>query len=248
MQRFVNAASQKRLIQNMRLDRFLAKTLGESRKDIKKVIRTGKVSVNNEIITQDGFHVDTAIDEVVFGGEILDYQEFRYYLINKPAGYICANEDKLNPTIINYDPLFTKYNLHTVGRLDKDTTGALMLTNDGKLTHRLISPKHKIEKIYRVETDLPIPSDLVSTFATGFSVNDEYITLPAKLQIVSENIALVTLIEGKYHQVKRMFGQFGLKVVSLHRDQFYILTVDDLELGQFRELTKQELGVILKLL
>lgn len=230
----------------MRLDRFLSKTLGESRTVVKKYIRTKRVSVNGEIITNEGYHVDTLNDEVIFDGEILHYEDFQYYLINKPAGYVCANEDNVNPTIIDFAPEFITYKLHTVGRLDKDTTGALLLTNNGKLTHELISPKKNVKKVYLVTTDLPIKEELIVQFARGIKINDDFTTLPATLEVVDSNVARVTVIEGKFHQIKRMFLAFNLQVIKLHREQFANLRVDDLAVGEYRKLTPMAINNLIK--
>lgn len=230
----------------MRLDRFLSKTLGESRTNVKKLIRNRLIFVNDEVIISDGFHIDTAVDIVRYLDQVLHYEEFQYYLINKPAGYVCAIEDNINPTIVEYAPEFIKYKLHTVGRLDKDTTGALILTNDGRLTHRLISPKNAIEKVYIAEVDNDIDESLIPQFSGGFVINDEFKTLPAILEIINPQKARVTVIEGKYHQIKRMFAAFGLKVLSLHRERFANLLVDDLALGEYRPLTREELKSLIK--
>lgn len=230
----------------MRLDRFLSKTIGESRTSVKKLIRNRQIFVNDIAITSDGFHVDTAVDIVRYNDQVLEYEEYQYYLINKPQGYICANEDNINPTIIDYAPEFILYKLHTVGRLDKDTTGALMLTNDGKLTHRLISPKNAFEKVYIAEVDGELSTELIVQFRDGFVINDEFKTLPATLEIVDKNIGRVTVIEGKYHQIKRMFGAFGLKVIRLHRERFANLVVDDLPIGGYRRLSRDELKYLIK--
>lgn len=230
----------------MRLDRFLSKTLGESRTNVKKLIRNRLIFVNDEVIISDGFHIDTAVDIVRYLDQVLHYEEFQYYLINKPAGYVCAIEDNINPTIVEYAPEFIKYKLHTVGRLDKDTTGALILTNDGRLTHRLISPKNAIEKVYIAEVDSDIDESLIPQFSGGFVINDEFKTLPATLEIINPQKARVTVIEGKYHQIKRMFAAFGLKVLSLHRERFANLLVDDLALGEYRPLTREELKSLIK--
>lgn len=230
----------------MRLDRFLSKTLGESRTNVKKLIRNRLIFVNDEVIISDGFHIDTAVDIVRYLDQVLHYEEFQYYLINKPAGYVCAIEDNINPTIVEYAPEFIKYKLHTVGRLDKDTTGALILTNDGRLTHRLISPKNAIEKVYISEVDSDIDESLIPQFSGGFVINDEFKTLPATLEIINPQKARVTVIEGKYHQIKRMFAAFGLKVLSLHRERFANLLVDDLALGEYRPLTREELKSLIK--
>ena len=228
----------------MRLDRFLAKTLGETRTTVKKYIRTKKVTVNGEVIISDGFQVDTINDVVAFDGEVLQYEEFQYYLINKPEGYVCTNEDNVNPTIISFAPEFMMYKLHTVGRLDKDTTGALLLTNNGKLTHQLISPKKNVEKVYLATTDLPIKGELVAHFARGIKIDEDFTTLPATLEIVESNVGRVTVVEGKFHQIKRMFQAFGLNVVKLHREQFAGLRVDDLEIGEYRKLEHDEINSI----
>lgn len=228
----------------MRLDRFVAKTLFLSRNEVKKLIRNNLIYVNDKAINNDGFQVNTNLDKVCFENRELHYEEYVYYLMNKPAGYICANEDKINPTIIDYAPEFIAHKVHTVGRLDKDTTGALILTNDGTLTHKLISPKNNISKVYKVTTDKQIDPSLIEHFAKGFIVNNEFTTLPAKLEILSDNVALVTIVEGKYHQVKRMFSAFDLKVISLNRESFAALRVDDLALGEFRRLHKSELEIL----
>jgi len=230
----------------MRLDRFLANTLGETRTTVKKLIRTRQIFVNDEVITNEGFHIDTAIDVVRYNDSVLQYEEYQYYLINKPAGYICANEDNIHPVITDFAPEFIKYKLHTVGRLDKDTTGALILTNDGKLTHRLISPKNGFEKVYLAEVDNDLFADLIVHFRDGFVINNEFKTLPATLKIISPHVARVTVIEGKYHQIKRMFSAFGLKVIKLHRESFASLNVADLPIGHYRRLTKDELTYLIK--
>lgn len=225
----------------MRLDRFLSKTLFETRTTVKKYIRTKRVKVNGEVILKEGYKLDTTLDVVTFDDEVLTYTEFHYFVINKPAGYVCANEDNVHPTIVKYAEEFVQHQVHTIGRLDKDTTGVLLLTNDGKLTHRLISPKTATEKIYIVETDAPISPELITKFSEGFMINDDYMTLPAKLEIISERTAQVTLIEGKFHQVKRMFQTFGLNVINLHRASFATITANDLAVGEYRRLTNEEL-------
>ncbi|HKM02455.1 MAG TPA: pseudouridine synthase [Bacilli bacterium] len=224
----------------MRLDRFLTHVGLGTRKDVKLVIRTKRVKINEVIVTNDGAQVNTSIDQVKVDDEVKTYKEYRYYLLNKPVDYVCANEDKLSSTVIDLNPNFSTFNVHTVGRLDKDTTGALLLTNNGLLTHRLINPKFNVEKIYSVTVDRDLDNALVEQFLEGFLVNDEYKTLPSKLEITGTRQARLTLTEGKYHQVKRMFLHFGYKVLTLNRDQFHHLRVDDLKLGESRELTEHE--------
>lgn len=228
----------------MRLDRFLAATLHETRGDVKKYIRRGEVTINSIVIKKESVHVDTTLDEVRFKGELLTYVEFFYYVINKPKGYVCANEDSLHPTIVEYAPEFIKKKLHTVGRLDKDTTGVLLLTNDGKLTHRLISPKSATKKIYVAHVDKPLKSTLIRHFSDGFVINNEFTTLPASLEIIEATVARVTVIEGKFHQIKRMFSAFGYEVLELHREAFANITALDLALGDYRPLTVTELKLL----
>lgn len=230
----------------MRLDRFLAKTLGHTRTEVKKLIRNGLIKINGVVVKTDGFQVQTTVDEVTFGDQILEYEEYQYYIINKPAGYICANEDNLHPTIIEYAPEFITHKVHTVGRLDKDTTGALLLTNDGKLTHQLISPKSEIPKVYIATLDGKLSADLIPLFAAGFTINEEFKTLPATLEIIDDTTARVSVIEGKYHQIKRMFAAFGLKVIALHRERFGPLDVFDLKIGEYRKLGKNEVKLLIK--
>lgn len=229
----------------MRLDRFLAKTLGHTRTEVKKLIRNGLIKINGVVVKTDGFQVQTTVDEVTFGDQILEYEEYQYYIINKPAGYICANEDNLHPTIIDYAPEFITHKVHTVGRLDKDTTGALLLTNDGKLTHQLISPKSEIPKVYIATLDGKLSADLIPLFAAGFTINEEFKTLPATLEIIDDTTARVSVIEGKYHQIKRMFGSFSLKVIALHRERFGPLDVFDLKIGEYRKLGKNEVKLLI---
>lgn len=224
----------------MRLDRFLAHLGLGSRKDVRLLIRTRRVMINEKVATKDSDQVNSSIDKVTLDGEPLIYKEFKYYLLNKPVGYVCANEDNLTATVMELNPDFNRFSLHTVGRLDKDTTGVLLLTNNGRLTHQLISPKYNINKVYYAEVDQDLSDDLIQQFSDGFVVNNEYLTLPAKLEIINPRFARLTLNEGKYHQVKRMFLHFGYKVISLHREQFHTLRVDDLAPGQSRELTSEE--------
>lgn len=224
----------------MRLDRFLAHLGLGSRKDVRLMIRTKRIKINDKFAISDSAQVNTSIDKVTLDDEPLIYKEFKYFLLNKPTGYICANEDNLSATVMELNPDFNKFDVHTVGRLDKDTTGVLLLTNNGRLTHQLISPKYNINKVYFAEVDQDLSDELIQQFSDGFIVNNEYLTLPAKLEIINPRFARLTLNEGKYHQVKRMFLHFGYNVITLHREQFHTLRVDDLPLGQSRELTSEE--------
>lgn len=230
----------------MRIDRFLSKALLVTRKDARALIQSKAVEVNNILIKNISFHVDELSDDVFVNGEKVVYEQFQYYLLNKPAGYVCANNDNMHNTVFDLVPLFSALNFHTVGRLDKDTTGALILTNNGALTHRLINPKYRIEKTYFVVTDGVIREDLIPLFHNGFMLEEKLQTLPAKLEIITGKKARLTIFEGKYHQVKRMFRHFGLNVISLHREQFGFLRVDDMEIGEFRKLSPEEIENLIK--
>lgn len=224
----------------MRLDRYLSHVGLGTRKDVKILIRTKRIKLNDKVVTSDSTQVNTSCDQVKLDEVPLVYKEFKYYLLNKPSGYVCANEDNLSATVISLNEEFSRFDVHTVGRLDKDTTGTLLLTNNGRLTHQLINPKFKVDKVYLTTVDKDLDDSLVKAFQEGFLVNDEYLTLPSKLEILSPTLARLTLNEGKYHQVKRMFLHFGYKVLSLHRERFHTLRVDELKIGESRELTLEE--------
>lgn len=224
----------------MRIDRFLAHLGLGTRKEVRLIIRTKRIKINEQTISSDSAQVNTSIDIVTLDGVPLIYKEFKYFLLNKPVGYVCANEDHLTATVMELNPDFTRFDVHTVGRLDKDTTGVLLLTNNGRLTHQLINPKFNVDKVYLATVDKDLESSLIDQFNEGFVVNNEYKTLPAKLEIINPRLAKLTLNEGKYHQVKRMFLHFGYKVIALHREQFHTLRVDNLALGASRELTAEE--------
>jgi 16S rRNA pseudouridine516 synthase len=158
---------------------------------------------------------------------------------------LSATEDNKQQTVLDLLPEYSHLNLFPVGRLDKDTTGTLLITDDGQLAHALLSPKKHVDKIYIATLDKPLPSNLIPSFEKGIILDNE-LTLPAKLEILDSNIGRITLHQGKYHQVKRMFASFGLEVIELHREKFAFLTVDNLPLGTYRELTKEEEKELLK--
>jgi 16S rRNA pseudouridine516 synthase len=169
------------------------------------------------------------------------YQEFVYVILNKPKGYVSAKEDRDDPTVISLILGYVHRDLHIVGRLDKDTTGLLVITDDGKLTHKLTSPKHDVAKTYRLEVNAPIDETLVTAFTKGFALGESDKVLPSKLVILpTKNQALLTIHEGKFHQVKRMFAKFGYTVSELQRVAIGTLELGDLKVGEFRDLTKDE--------
>ena len=229
----------------MRLDKFLSNSGFGSRKDVKQLIKKKLVLVNDKLVTKVDLNIDPFKDTIKYNNEIIEYKEFHYFLLNKPKGYLSATEDNKQNTILDLLPEYSYLDLFPVGRLDKDTTGTLLITDDGQLAHSLLSPKRHVDKIYIATLDKDIPPSIIKKFEEGIILDNE-LTLPAKLEIVSSNVGKVTLHQGKYHQVKRMFASFGLEVVELDRIQFAFLNVNDLPLGTYRELTKEEIEELLK--
>ena len=230
----------------MRLDRWLT-TLGEgSRSQLQKLIRQGKVQVDGKVITDPGFSCDTSCATLTMNGQVIDGRLNRHVMLHKPAGLLTAARDKKQPTIMDLLPeAYGAIGCMPVGRLDKDTTGLLFLTTDGELNHRLLSPTRHVDKVYRATVDGPLGEKDVEAFARGLKLSD-FDAQPAKLEIVSsspeEAVALVTVQEGKFHQVKRMFLAVGREVTALHRLSFGPLELDPaLPEGEWRELTEDEL-------
>ena len=229
----------------MRLDKFLSNSGFGSRKDVKQLIKKKLVTVNDKIVTKSDLNINPLTDSIKYDNELIEYKEFHYFLLNKPKGYLSATEDNKQNTVLDLLPEYSYLNLFPVGRLDKDTTGTLLITDDGQLAHSLLSPKRHVDKIYIATLDKAIPPSIIKSFEEGIILDNE-LTLPAKLEIISSNVGKVTLHQGKYHQVKRMFSSFGLEVIELDRIQFSFLNVNDLPLGKYRELTKEEIEELLK--
>ena len=229
----------------MRLDKFLSNSGFGSRKDVKQLIKKKLVTVNDKIVTKSDLNINPLTDSIKYDNELIEYKEFHYFLLNKPKGYLSATEDNKQNTVLDLLPEYSYLNLFPVGRLDKDTTGTLLITDDGQLAHSLLSPKKHVDKIYIATLDKDIPPSIIKSFEEGIILDNE-LTLPAKLEIISSNVGKVTLHQGKYHQVKRMFSSFGLEVIELDRIQFSFLNVNDLPLGKYRELTKEEIEELLK--
>ncbi len=232
----------------MRLDRFLAETGFGTRSEVKKIIRTGIVTINDEPVTKPDIHVDCEKDTVSVNGETAIYRKFIYLMMNKPAGYVSATWDKKLPTVLDLVPEeYLHFELFPVGRLDIDTEGLLVLTNDGALSHRLLSPKSHVPKTYIAKTDIQASNEDIQSFKGGITLDDGYTTMPADLKIIQNDICNVeiTIQEGKYHQIKRMFESVGKKVLYLKRVRMNELTLDEnLSLGDVRELTEQELTLL----
>lgn len=222
----------------MRLDKFLADMQIGTRSEVKKLIQKGHVSINEQIVKK----VDTKVDEntiVYVDGLRVDYVSYEYYMLNKPAGFLSATQDSHYPVVMELVPCIRK-DVGIVGRLDKDTEGLLLLTNDGELNHRLLSSKNHVLKKYYVQVDTDIPDNAEDVFSKPI-VFEEFTSLPAEFEYIDNRSAYLTICEGKYHQVKRMFEKIGCTVTYLKRVQFGSLTLDGLESGQYRTLTEGEI-------
>lgn len=236
----------------MRLDKLLAHTGFGTRKEVKKIIKDGYIEVNGELVKNVGLKVDPDVDDVRIGGERIYYEEFVYFMLNKPAGVISATEDYVHDTVLDLlEPADVVQEPHPVGRLDKDTEGLLILTNDGQLTHQLTSPKKEVDKEYFAIVAGVVTEEDITAFEEGLILEDDdgaFKTLPAKLEILEvdeeEETSEVKVIiqEGKFHQVKRMFQAVGKRVVYLKRLRMHTLELDEtLPLGEYRRLTEEEL-------
>jgi 16S rRNA pseudouridine516 synthase len=233
-------------LKNMRLDKFLAEVGLGSRKEVKQLIKKGQISVNQKIEKSDKKQIDPEKDQVDYQGEILHYQEFYYYLLHKPAGVVSATEDKHDQTVMDlFSQSDYRNDLFPVGRLDKNTEGLLLITNDGKLAHDLLSPKKHVEKEYFAEVQGVMTAEDQQRFVDGFLLDGER-TLLAELLIdeVTENKSKVRIIlhEGKFHQVKRMVKACGKEVTYLKRIRMgKLLLPKELVKGAYRSLTEDEL-------
>ncbi|MFQ0990889.1 16S rRNA pseudouridine(516) synthase RsuA [Gilliamella apicola] len=226
----------------MRLDKFLAHHLGISRTIVNKELKAKKVTVDGEIIKSGAYQLSPEQIVEYDGYEITPVTNNRYFMLNKPQGYVCSTDDPDHPTILYFidEPMPEK--LHAAGRLDLDTTGLVLLTDDGKWSHRITSPKHHCEKIYLVTVERPLTADLIEIFNNGIKLKSEKsLTKPAKLNIIDDFHAELTISEGRYHQVKRMFAAVDNHVVALHRKQIGNIKVDIPE-GEYRPLTQDEIN------
>lgn len=227
----------------MRLDKMLAHMNYGTRKEVKELIRKGFVLVNGEVITNDDYKVDEINDEVVIANEKVEFKDKVYIMLNKPDGYISATYDSKDPTVIDLISEYNYLNIFPVGRLDKDTHGLLLITNDGDLAHNLLSPKKHVDKKYYLKFDGNITEKGIKAFEEGIGLDDGYKTMPAKLIDLGNNEANVIIKEGKFHQVKIMMERIGCKVTYLKRVEFGSLLLDEnLEEGQYRLLTEEELN------
>lgn len=234
----------------MRLDKYLSDMGAGTRSELKKEIRRNGVSIDGMIIKDPGFSVDTS-SHVVFRGSAVTYEEFVYYMLNKPAGVISASEDDREPTVVDLITELKRKDLFPVGRLDRDTEGLLLITNDGALAHSLLSPKHHVDKVYYAKVSGILSGSDVDLFRDGLVLTDGLECLPAELEILSvsdeeyTSEAQITIREGKFHQIKRMFSSIGAEVIYLKRLSMGPLTLDpDLAPGEYRRLTTDEVASI----
>lgn len=234
----------------MRLDKYLVHTGYGSRSEVQKLVRSKRVKINDEVVKKPDSNLDPLVDQVKVRDEIVDYQEFYYYILNKPQGYITATEDPRQETVMDLlDPITRGRSLAPVGRLDKDTEGLLILTNDGKFNHALLSPKKHVDKVYYAEVTGCVTLEDCKAFEVGIDIGENKICMPAKLEImeVQEDTSKVyiTIKEGKFHQVKRMMHSVGKEVTFLKRIKMGALDLPaDLETGEYRQLTDKELELL----
>lgn len=233
-----------------RLDKVLSNLGYGTRKEIKQVAKKGLIKVNGEIVKDNGMQVDPEVDRISINGEEIFYRKYIYLMMNKPDGVISATFDNRDETVIDLLEIEHQvFNPFPIGRLDKDTVGLLLLTNDGELNHRLISPKWKVDKIYYAKIDKLVTDSDIKKFESGITLDDGYICKEAKLEIIKASEegseVMLTIQEGKFHQVKRMFEAVDKKVTYLKRVEFGTLKLDkDLEEGEYRELTDEEVATL----
>lgn len=229
----------------IRLDKFLSEMGIGTRSEVKKYIKAKQITINGEIAAKPEIKIDENIDEVCFKGKQINYQAYEYYLFHKPAGCVTATEDNLHKTVMDYMKDTVRKDLFPVGRLDIDTEGLLLITNDGALAHELLSPTKHVEKTYFARIDGKVTEADVKLFEEGVDIGEDKLTKPGKLKIlVSDEVSEIelTITEGKFHQVKRMFEAVDKKVIYLKRISMGLLKLpEDLKVGEYRALTDEEL-------
>ncbi len=228
-----------------RLDKFLCDSGAGTRSQVKLLLKAGRVTVDGKPEKDSGKKIDPAKQMIALDGEILGGKRRAVFLLNKPAGFVTATEDPVEKTVMELLPPELKHlDLKPVGRLDKATEGLLLFTNDGDLLHRLISPKKEVPKIYYARHEGQAGEEDVRAFDEGLTLRDGTVCLPAKLEPIGPGESLVTVCEGKYHQVRRMMASRGMTVTYLERRQEGSLTLGDLPRGQVRELTEAEIAAL----
>ena len=237
------------MAKKLRIDKILSNLGYGSRAELKVYCKKGMVKVNGKVISNPGTQVDTDVDKIEFNNEVVNYREFVYIMMNKPDGYLSATFDKRDPIVLDLiDSSYLAFEPFPVGRLDKDTEGLLVLTNDGQLAHRVLSPKKHVPKTYYAKIQGKVTEEDILAFEKGVILDDGYETMPSQLKILkSDDMSEIelTIHEGKFHQVKRMFESVGKKVVYLKRLSMGKLKLDEsLKLGEYRELTEEEVKLI----
>ena len=228
-----------------RLDKFLCDSGAGTRSQVKLILKAGRVTVDGKVEKDNSRKIDPAKQVITLDGEVLGGKRRAVIMLNKPAGYVTATEDPVEKTVMELLPSELKHlDLKPVGRLDKATEGLLLFTNDGDLLHRLISPKKEVPKIYYAKHEGTATAEDVEAFARGLTLRDGTQCLPAKLEPLGGGESLVTVCEGKYHQVRRMMASRNMTVLYLERRQEGCLTLGGLPRGQVRELTEEEIAAL----
>lgn len=229
----------------IRLDKYLADMGVGTRSELKKIIRSGRVQIDHIPVKKPDEKIDIEKQTVMLDGQVIAYQTVEYYMLHKPAGVVSATKDQKEKTVLDLIDEKKRKDLFPVGRLDKDTEGLLLITNDGKLAHQLLAPGKHVDKVYYAKITGKVTEEDGEYFARGVDIGDEELTLPAKLEILAsgeESEVLLTIQEGRFHQVKRMFEAVGKKVTYLKRLSMGSLVLDEnLKAGEYRPLTKEEL-------
>lgn len=225
----------------MRLDKFIVESGLASRTEISRAAKNGAITVNGEIVRRASGHIDPVCDKVTYCGREVIYREFTYIMLNKPEGYVSATSDDLSPTVLELlSPELQKIGLFPCGRLDKNTLGLMLLTNNGPLSHKLLSPKNHVDKKYYFEVKFPISANDVSDLESGVDIGG-YMTAPCRVEMIDEKHGYITLTEGKYHQIKLMAEAVHNQITFLERVTFGPIKLDrNLSRGEWRYLTEEE--------
>ncbi len=228
----------------MRLDKYLCDTLNITRTEAKKAIASGRVSLG-DIVAKTG-SIQVGESAVFLDGQPVAYQRYFYIMLNKPAGYVCANSDRSSKTVFDLLPAeYRKKDLFVCGRLDKDTTGFVLLTNNGTLAHKLLAPKNDVFKEYLVTSKNAVTQDDIMKLEHGLILRDGTLCKPAFYELIGERTGLIRISEGKFHQIKKMFFAIGNEVVALHRRSIHGLYLDEsLSIGECRYLTEEEISLL----
>ncbi len=227
----------------MRLDKYLVSMQVGSRSEVKDFCKKGLITVNGAVCKQSDTKIDENKDEILYKGKVLCYEKYRYYMLHKPAGVVTATKDNHDKTVLDLLSGVNTKDLSPAGRLDKDTEGLLLLTNDGELIHNLLSPKKHVDKTYYVKTREHLSSADLQALEQGVDIGEDTLTLPAKAHLMGDKELLLTIHEGKFHQVKRMLQAVNNEVLYLKRMSFGSLKLDEsLAPGEFRPLTEQEIA------